>query len=237
MGTAVAIYVADGTGSHPAAAEAMAHLRRVEATFSTSIPDSQISRIADGRLAVENADPEVRAVLYECDRLRAVTDGAFNHMGGGKLDPAGYVKGWAVDGAAAILHDAGLSNFMIWAGGDVLVAGHSRDAESWSIGIRDPQDANRVVERVDIADGAVATSGRYERGDHIRGSGATGLASVSVVGPRLGIADALATAVFSAGLGDIGWWTEFPAYDLIAVADDRDVLRTSPRLSLGEATR
>ena len=54
-----------------------------------------------------------------------------------------------------------------------------------------------------VTDAAVATSGRYERGDHVldprTGLPATGLASVTVVGPDLAIADAYATAAVVLG--------------------------------------
>lgn len=57
------------------------------------------------------------------------------------------------------------------------------------------------------------------------------LSGVSVIGPDLGIADALATAVFAAGLSDAGWLNRFPDYDLIAVTTDRRVLRSPPHPS------
>ena len=50
------------------------------------------------------------------------------------------------------------------------------------------------------------------------------LASVSIIGPDLGIADALATAVFAAGLQNIAWLGDFPGYDPIAVTSDRRIL-------------
>jgi FAD:protein FMN transferase len=223
MGTAVAIEGPDP--ADPAVEAAMDHLRRVESVFSTFLPDSEISRVNAGTLAIEDASDEVQDVLLRCELFRGMTDGAFDHHVGERIDPAGYVKGWAVDGAADILLAGGITDFMIWAGGDIRTSGHPPDEESWSIGIRHPADEHRVIAAVDLVDGAIATSGRYERGDHIRGSGTDGLASVSIVGPRLAIADSLATAVMAVGLDRAGWLTGFPDYRLIALADDGRLLR------------
>jgi len=224
MGTAVAIHGPDPT--HPASVEAMDHLRWVESTFSTFLADSQISRINAGTLDVDDSNDAVQDVLLRCELFSDATRGAFNHRVGKRIDPAGYVKGWAVDGAAEILHHHGIENFMIWAGGDIRTCGHPDGEEYWSIGIRNPWDETRAIDAVHLRDGAIATSGRYERGDHIRGTGTDGLASLSVVGPRLAIADALATAVMSVGLGSAGWFSDFRDYQLIAVADDGRLLRS-----------
>jgi thiamine biosynthesis lipoprotein len=115
---------------------------------------------------------------------------------------------------------------MIWAGGDIRTSGHPDGEEFWSIGIRNPWNETRAIDAVHLNDGAIATSGRYERGDHIRGTGMDRLASVSVSGPRLAIADALATAVMAVGLDNAGWFSDFRDYRLIAVADDGRLLRS-----------
>lgn len=224
MGTAVAIHGPDP--AHPASVEAMDHLRWVESTFSTFLAGSQISRINAGTLDVRDADDAVQDVLLRCELFSDATRGAFDHRSGDTIDPAGYVKGWAVDGAAEILHHHGIENFMIWAGGDIRTGGHPDGEEFWSIGIRNPWDGTRAIDAVQLHDGAIATSGRYERGDHIRGTGTDGLASVSVVGPLLAIADALATAVMAVGLDSAGWFSDFHDYRLMAVADDGSLLRS-----------
>ena len=230
MGTAVAIS-APGHTERPAAVDrAYAHLRWVEATFSTFLPTSEISRINDGTLDVAQADERVQDVLLHCAVLEDATLGAFDHhRPDGRLDPAGYVKGWAVDGAADILRDAGIDDFIVWAGGDIVVSGHPTGTEWWSIGIRDPDDPTLVIDAVALRDGAVATSGTYERGDHIRGPRTDRLASVTVVGPRLCIADALATSILAVGLESATWLARYPDYWTIALTSDRRLLRSVPR--------
>jgi thiamine biosynthesis lipoprotein len=56
----------------------------------------------------------------------------------------------------------------------------------------------------------MATSGRYERGDHVvdpaTGAPAVGVDSATVVGPDSGIADAAASAALVDGLESVAWF-------------------------------
>jgi thiamine biosynthesis lipoprotein len=228
MGTAVLFDLRDPGFDDGVIDEAVAHLNRIESIFSTYRSDSEISRIRDGRLSISETDPLVREVLGTCDRLTMETAGAFDHRSGEDLDPAGYVKGWAIEEAARILVDGGVESFLISAGGDVVARGAPLGRDEWTAGIRDPLSPDAVLGTVGLRDSAIATSGRYERGDHIWGipGRSEELSSVSVLGPDLGIADALATAVFAAGLSNAGWLNRFPNYDLVAVTTDRRVLRS-----------
>jgi thiamine biosynthesis lipoprotein len=182
-------------------AEAFSWLRWVDATFSTYRADSQVSRINRGELAPHHAHEAVQEVIADCRRLVAATGGYFDHLAGGRFDPSGYVKGWAGERLSRVLSDRGAVDHCVDVGGDVRVRGHSAPGVPWRVGVRDV--AGRVVRIVTSDDVAVATSGTYERGDHIldpaTGQPARSLASVTVVGADLGIADAYATALFAAG--------------------------------------
>jgi thiamine biosynthesis lipoprotein len=228
MGTAVLFDIRSDHFPQDALGESVALLRWVDATFSVHRYDSEISKISRGELVVADADPRVGEVLAACDALRRATSGAFDHRPNGDLDPSGYVKGWAVDAAAAVLTGHGITSFLISAGGDILARGAPDGADGWRVGIQDPNSSGSTVGTVDLRDNAVATSGQYERGRHIWGitDRNEDIASVSVVGPDLGIADALATAVFAAGLWDAGWLTDFPDYAFIAVTSDARILRS-----------
>ena len=217
---------------------------RVDDLFSTWRLDTEIMRISRGELTVEDADPEVRTVLDLCEQMRLESDGAFDISFGARamvaprpglapLDPSGLVKGWAVARAGDLLHDAGASNFCINAGGDVLTRGCPEgDAdEGWRLGIQHPWERDRVAAVLKLTDAAVATSGRYERGDHVfdprTGLPAIGLASVTVVGPDLAIADAYATAAVVLGPRDgMRWLTTRAGYEGMGITDDRTVLLT-----------
>lgn len=239
MGTAVLFDIRDRRFPQDALDEAVSMLHWVDATFSVFRPDSEISRIARGEMSVTDADLKVQVVLSTCETLRRDTAQAFDHYHDGNLDPSGYVKGWAVEQAARILTGSGIDSFLISAGGDIVSRGVPSDGEVWKVGIRDPLDANAILGTVNLHDNAIATSGLYERGDHISGTqaGDEVPASVSMVGPDLGIADALATAVFASGVEDIEWLSKFPEYDLIAVTSDHRILRsrTAPFTSTASA--
>ena len=228
MGTAVVFDVRDHEFNHDYLEEAASMLHWVDATFSVFRHDSEISRIARGELSVTDADLQVQVVLAICEALRRDTKGAFDHRPDGTLDPSGYVKGWAVEQAVRILTGSGIDSFVVSAGGDIAVRGTPSNVGVWRTGIRDPPYPNATLGTVELDNNAIATSGLYERGPHIWGTGDLneGLASVSIVGPDLGIADALATAVFAGGLEDIAWLNSFPGYDLIAVTSDRRILRS-----------
>jgi len=228
MGTAVLFDIRDPSFPQTALDDAVTLLHRIEDTFSVFIQDSEISRIARGELSMSNGGQEVREVLAACEMLRSRTSAAFDHRPDGSLDPSGYVKGWAVEAAAGVLTDAGIDSFLISAGGDIVARGAPPGADAWHVGIRDPLDVDATLGTVELRDKAIATSGRYERGAHIWGMNdrEDELASVSIVGPDLGIADALATAVFAAGLQDTAWLGDFPDYDLVAVTSDRRILRS-----------
>jgi thiamine biosynthesis lipoprotein len=86
-----------------------------------------------------------------------------------------------------------------------------------------------------VGDGAVATSGTYERGDHVfnpRGGGpARGLRSVTVVGADLALADAYATTALAMGEPGLAWLAGRTGYECAAVTDDGRAF-TSQRLPL-----
>lgn len=231
MGIPVGIDVRDD-GVDPCAVDrAFAHLRAVDATFSPYVASSAVRRLAAGTLALGAAPPEVRAVLARCERLRARTGGCFDVHATGRLDPSGFVKGWAVDGAVAILRAAGARNLCVHAGGDVRVCGLRAPGLPWRIGVRHPLERDRVAAVLATeSDLAVATSGAYERGTHIvdprTGRPPRGVLSVTVCGPDLGTADAYATAAFAMGADGPAWTATLRGYEALSILEGGRVLST-----------
>ena len=209
MGMPVVVDVREGEAGRAALDRAFAWLRWVDAAFSTHRPDSEIRRLDAGELALADAHPLVREVLARCERLRTATRGAFDARAGGRLDPSGLVKGWAVDRAADGLAAAGARRFCVNAGGDVLVRGGP-----WRVGVRHPHLGDRLAAVLSVSDAAVATSGAYERGEHIldprTGRPASGAVAVTVVGRHLARADAYATAAFAMGEDGPAWTAGLP---------------------------
>jgi thiamine biosynthesis lipoprotein len=229
MGMPIVVDVRD-EGADEALAELFAWLRRVDATFSTYKDDSEISRLGRGELALEDADPDVREVLARCEQLRLETEGYFDAYAAGRLDPSGLVKGWSVDRGAALLRAAGLRNFAVNAGGDIVLAGGALPEQEWRVGIEHPLEHDGVAAVVAIRDGAIATSATYARGDHVldphTGEPPEGVLSVTITGPELGTADAYATAAFAMGLDGPGWTADLRGYEALTILADGRVLST-----------
>lgn len=68
------------------------------------------------------------------------------------------------------------------------------------------------------------------RGAHVWGPAPEeGLGSVSVIGPTLGVADALATALFASGAtGTHAWFGQFEGYCAVLAHDDGSLSRLGP---------
>jgi thiamine biosynthesis lipoprotein len=130
---------------------------------------------------------------------------------GVRIDLGGFAKGLAVDDGAAILRGRGVRNAIVTAGGDSHILGDRR-GRPWTIGIRDPRDAGRMVAVLPLEDVALSTSGDYERyfeRDGVRyhhvidpatGRSPDGVRSVTVVAPDGLTSEALAKSVFVMGV-------------------------------------
>ena len=246
MGMPIFIDVCDSDVEEAALDHAYEWLRFVDQTFSTYREDSEISRLNRHELTLDQTHSAVRSVLAQCERLLAETDGYFDirapyaHQASaptagrgeiGSVEPSGLVKGWSVLGAGRLLEQAGARNFAVNAGGDVLLRGHPEDCGHWRVGIRHPRLRHQVAMVLAMTDGSVATSGTYERGEHIvnphTGVPPEGVLSVTIVGPDLATADAYATAAFAMGPHAASWSAGLDGYDAIVIGSD-DVVLTTP---------
>jgi thiamine biosynthesis lipoprotein len=237
MGTVVSLHVRDA-GPRPVAAveRAWAWLHEADERFSTYRATSEIRKLDAGTLALEDAHADVRWVLEACAVLRDRTGGAFDVRAvEDTLDPSAYVKGWALQCAADLLGARGLHDFCLSGGGDVITRGGP-----WRVGVQHPLDRRALAAVAGVRDAAVATSGTYERGAHIRdpwtGGDPRGVLSVTVTGPDLGIADALSTAAFAMGADGPAWTLGLRGYEAMTVLEDHTVLST-PGFPLAEAVR
>ena len=238
MGTVVSFDVA-APFAGDALAAAVRWLHWVDAVFSTYRTDSLVSRLGRGEIGVGDCPPQVADVLAACETLSAASGGYFSAWYAGTLDPSGYVKGWAIERAAAMLTAAGSASHCVNGGGDVRCAGARRTgpdgAEPWRIGIADPRPPlgrGALCAVVAGQDFAVATSGVAERGAHVidpvRGEPATGLLSVTVVGPDLALADAYATACVAMGHpAALDWLAGLDGYDGFGIRADGSFWETA----------
>ncbi len=155
-------------------------------------------------------DEEISAALKRVDWRKVHVDRAASTIrfdgAGMSLDLGATAKGYAVEEAARVLKKYGIKHALVEIGGEVVVFGGRGDGKPWRVGIRDPRRRGRYLATVALVDGAVATSGNYERyieaegrrHSHIvdprTGRTADAAVSVTVVASDCLDADALATA-------------------------------------------
>ncbi|MFN8514487.1 MAG: FAD:protein FMN transferase [Thermomicrobiales bacterium] len=124
------------------------------------------------------------------------------------LDLGAVAKGLAIDLAAREL--APFGSYAINAGGDLRVQGLNPAGQPWQIGLKHPRQPGAILGVVQLAEGAVCTSGDYERpspeagtGHHLldprTGRSVAASASITVIAPTALAADALGTAAFVLG--------------------------------------
>jgi FAD:protein FMN transferase len=210
MGIPMSLDIRDDVDAAPVAERAFAVLRDADRRFSTYRADSEVSRANAGAATASEPSDDFREVVALGDEAARASGGAFRiRRDDGRWDLDGVVKGWAAARAARVLDEAGIHEYCLNAGGDVVVSGSPGGGRPWSVGIRSPHDPARMLAVLAVTDAGVATSGLYERGPHIvdgrDGSIPTALLSATVVADDLTTADVLATSVFALGPDGIGW--------------------------------
>jgi thiamine biosynthesis lipoprotein len=124
---------------------------------------------------------------------------------GMEIDFGGVVKEYAVDRAASKCYAQGIKHGVINLGGDIKVIGPRADGIPWRIGIRHPRSKDTLLDTLLLYEGALASSGDYERCIMVNGvryghvlNPKTGwpvchLAAVSVVGDFCVVAGSAST--------------------------------------------
>lgn len=122
--------------------------------FHADLPQSAVP--GDEAIAREvRAAPSMRDVHVE-------NGAAWSDNPAVRIDLGGYAKGYALDGAAAILRQRAVRNALVNIGGNVMALG-MRGERPWKVGIQHPRTAG-VIASLELHDGeAIGTSGDYQR--------------------------------------------------------------------------
>lgn len=81
-----------------------------------------------------------------------------------EIDFGGIGKEYAADRAAAAVAAAGGEHALVNLGGDIRIVGAQPGGAAWRLGVQDPRgEAGKAIATLDVAAGAMATSGDYER--------------------------------------------------------------------------
>ena len=169
MGMPVMVEVCDLGFDETALDGVFAWLRFVNETFSTYRQDSEISRLNRGEITLADAHTSVLSVLRRCESLRGSTRGYFDVAApmasrGGGVDPSGFVKGWAVEGAGRLLRRAGAKSWYVNAGGDISLSGAPYGCDCWRVGIQHPVERLAVAAVLGLRAGAVGDLGHLRAG-------------------------------------------------------------------------
>jgi FAD:protein FMN transferase len=231
MGMPVTVHVVDDKARHPAIDEVFEDFTLLDQTFSPFIRESAVSMINRGELSSDDAGQLVNQAIDLCRLYEQATSGYFSAWIDGRFDPSGLIKGWAIDRACSILSNNGYHDFFVDAGGDVQTRGRNANGGPWRVGIRHPIERDKVA-RVVLASGlAVATSGTYEKGEHIldphSGKPVNAWLSFTVAGPDILQADVFATACCAMGTAGLEFVSHLAGYEAYAIDNQLRALYTS----------
>ena len=157
------------------------------------------------------------------------------------LDLGSCAKGYSGDEMLEVMSELGINSALVNLGGNVQALGSKPDGTEWSVGIANPFSPNDLLGVLQIHDKSVITSGGYQRYftdddgnvyihilDPRTGHPAdSGLVSVTVIGDKGIMCDALSTALFVMGKERaVGYWREDGGFDMVLVAADGTVYIT-----------
>ena len=162
---------------------------------------------------------------------------------GMELDFGGYVKEYAVDAAANMLQEQGISAGIVDLGGDLKALGPHPDGKPWQIGIRHPRDPINPIATTTLSHGAVASSGDYERYMTVNGKRYThvlnpktgwpieGFSGVTVIASECLIAGSCSTVAMLKGEDDGKKWLDSLQLPYICIDQEMNILGTTNLVS------
>lgn len=178
----------------------------------------------------------VEKVGYQDIVLDKETSTIFLKNKGMKIGFGALGEGYAADKCRDMMFTKGIKAGIVNGSGDMSTWGKQPDGKDWIIGINDPIHRDKIFAVVPLRQGAVVTSGNYEkfvvfngkRYSHIinpaTGYPATGLSSVTIFGPSAEKANGFSTSLMvlgkQAGLELIN---RFPDFSCIMITDDGKV--------------
>jgi thiamine biosynthesis lipoprotein len=175
-------------------------------------PVFRLWNFREGKIPGEKSLQEnLKKVDYRKIKVDRAKSSVYLEGRGMELDLGAIAKGYAVDRGSAVLRKEGVENFLVKAGGDLVVNGAKGNGVPWIVGIQHPRLPSELIGKLRPSQAAVSTSGDYkkfffrggERYHHIL-TPSTGLParecqSVTIMAPSAMDADALATSVFVLG--------------------------------------
>jgi thiamine biosynthesis lipoprotein len=214
---------ASGGEAEAAIAAAFERVAALEAKWSRFRPASEVS--------TGHYSAETESLLAECERWKALSQGAFDPWYSGSPDLGAVGKGAAAEEVLRILAAHRVERAVVSFGQSSLAfRGSPRPAEPWRVGIKSPWEPGRNAAVLEVWGGHVSTSGEDQQRGHIvdprSGEPAhSDLAAVSVACADPIAAEAISTALMvlgSAGLRALSPHADFQA---VLLRHDRSLIR------------
>jgi thiamine biosynthesis lipoprotein len=187
----------------------------------------------------ESIKKSIEKVGYKNIILNKENHSVFLKLENMKIGFGAIGKGYAADKAKELLQQKGVKAGIINASGDLNAWGKQPNGKDWMVAIVNPLNKEKVFSWLPINNGAVVTSGNYEKYvtlnntlySHIinpkTGYPSTGILSVTIFSPNAELADALATSVFVMGV-DVGldFINQLKGVECIIIDKDNKILTT-----------
>jgi len=189
--------------------------------------------------SAEAIKKSVEKVGYKNIILDSTESTIFLKLKGMKIGFGALGEGYATDKCRAIMIAKGVQAGIINGSGDMSTWGKQPNGKDWKIGITNPFKPEKILAAVPLIDGAVTTSGSYEkfvvfngkRYSHIinpaTGYPATGLCSVTVFGPNAETANRLSTSMMVLGQKEgLLLLQKFPDYSCVMITDKGKIIKS-----------
>jgi thiamine biosynthesis lipoprotein len=219
--------------------QAIAISKMTDGAFDITVkPLIDLYRQAQPRLPGET---EIHTALALVDYTKLSVSGErinFTHSGMAVTLDA-IAKGYIIDAGVGMLNTLGFEKVFVEAGGDLMAAGTKDSDLPWKVGLQAPRaEMVRQITTINVENKAVATSGDYMQAytpdflnhhiiDPRIGSSSVELASVSVIAPKVVLADGFATAVMVMGTKGLQLIETLPDCEAFAISKDLVVFKTS----------
>lgn len=196
----------------------------------------------DGSMEEMPTDEAIKKSVEKVDYKNIVLDSVDNtiflRLPGMKIGFGALGEGYAADRCKALMLKKGVQAGIINGTGDMNTWGKQLNGKPWNIAIKNPFKANQLLSVISLNEGAITTSGSYEkfvefygkRYSHIinpkTGYPATGLISVTVLGPSAEVANGFSTSIMVLGKEKgVELIKNFPDYQYLIITESGKIFK------------
>ena len=197
----------------------------------------------DGSMTTMPSDEAIKKSVEKVGYKNIILDSTqstiFLKLKGMKIGFGALGEGYAADKSRDLMLSKGIQSGIVNASGDMIAWGKQPDGKPWNIGITNPFNTEKLISVVPINNGAVTTSGSYEkfvvfngkRYSHIinpaTGYPSTGLCSVTVFGPSAEMANGFSTSLMVLGKKEgLILLSKYPEYSCLMITDDQKTVKS-----------